>query len=231
MKKTYVKTNEIGKFQDIDLGSGPPTSLPMEKVEVVISAENLLGDYARGFIKRCRERHPLRAESLGITEEEVMKYCEFLLQRRVAFVDGSITDSRKLKVLAIPAFIQYCLENVGLVRLIDKGLTLVPVFKGKVITLDEAIVISEKIASFETITAVVFDAMPRDQYGNQEVMSMALIAGYVRGMEKVSPVHSYISAFLGLKLAKENVYSCLYRVVYDDVEFIRSALTRQEVLY
>jgi len=224
------KTRGTDQFHSLDLGSGPPTSVPMEKVLVSISAENLLGDYARAFVKECHNRHPLRAKSVGLKQDEVMMYCEFLLQRRVAFVDGSITDHNRLRNLAIPSFIQYCLENIGIVRKVDRGLMMLPVYDANVISLEEAQVISDKIAAFEEDLVILFDAMPRSIEGNIEVMSTALIADYVRAQEKISPVSSYISAFLGLKLAKENVYASLYRIVYDDVEFIRSALPHRVIL-
>lgn len=223
------RTQGTSQFLSLDLGTGVPSSVPMERVEVRISAENLLGEYARAFVNECYNIAPLRAKGVKLTQGEVMKYCEFLLQRRIAFVNESITDSRRLKVLAIPPFIQFCLSNVGKVRKTDRGLTMVPVFEAEVISFEEALVISEKIAAFERDMTVLFDAMPRSIEGNSEVMSTALIADYVRAMEKVTPVSSYVSAFLGLKLVQENVYASLYRVVYDDIEFIRSALPNMVV--
>lgn len=220
------RTQGTDQFRNLDLGSGPPSSLPMEKVLVKISAENLLGEYARAFVAECHARCPLRAKEVKLKPDELMKYCEFLLQRRIAQVDGTITDLRRLKVLAIPAFIQYCLENVGVVRKTDVGLVMYPCYDAEVITFDEAMVISDKIVTFEQEMTILLDAMPRNHEGNPEVMSTALIADYVRGMGKVNPVSSYVAGFLGLKLVKENVYASLYRVVYDDIEFIRSALPR-----
>jgi len=221
-----------GQFQNLDLGSGKPTALKMEKVEIQVSADNLLGDYAKAFVSKCQHENTLRAGSVGLTPEEVMKYCEYLVFRRVQYVNGSVDGYGRLKSLAIPAFIQYCLENIGVVRIVDKGLYMVPVYKAKdIISFEEALAISDKIAQFEDETPILFDAMPRDQFGDPNVMTTALIADYVRGMEKSPPVTSYIVAFLGLKLVKENVYSSLFRVVYDDMEFIRSALMRQHSLF
>jgi len=224
------ETRGTTMFQNLDLGTSKPTSLPMERILVQVSADNLLGDYAKAFVRECFNRHPLRAKSVGLTQDEMTKYCEFLLQRRVASIDGTVTDFRRLRVLAIPAFIQFCLENVGIVRKTDIGITLYPVYDAEVISLEEAIVISDKISAFEQDMVVLFDAMPRSHEGNAEVMSTALIADYVRAMEKVTPVSSYVSAFLGLKLVKENVYASLYRIVYDDVEFIRTALLHKVIL-
>lgn len=55
-------------------------------------------------------------------------------------------------------------------------------------------------------------------------MSMAVIDGYVRGMEKVdSPVAEYVAWFLQLTL-EEKLFTNLYRVQYDDVRTIESMI-------
>jgi len=227
--KNREKPQGTSQFRNLDLGTKESSSYPMERVEIRISAENLLGEYARAFVSHVRSEAPLRAKEVKLTQDEMTKYCEFLLQRRVAFVNGTITDYRRLKILAMPPFIQFCLENVGLVRKTEVGLLMVPVYDAEVISLEEAMAISDKIAAFEGDITVLFDAMPRSHEGNGEVMSTALIADYVRAQEKVSPISSYVTAFLGLKLVQENVYACLYRIKYDDIEFIRSALPTRVV--
>jgi len=227
MKKE--RSQGTNQFRSLDFGTKESSSFPMERVEVQISAENLLGEYARAFVAHVRSEAPLRAKEVKLSQEEMTKYCEFLLQRRVEFVNGTIADLRRLKILAIPPFIQFCLENIGIVRKTEVGLLMVPVYQAEVITLEQAMVISDKIAAFEGDITVLFDAMPRSHEGNSEVMSTALIADYVRAQEKVSPISSYVTAFLGLKLVQENVYACLYRIKYDDIEFIRSALPTRVV--
>lgn len=227
-----MKTPLNEKFASIDLGTGLPTAVPMEIVEVVIQPKILIGDYAIAFLKECERTQPLRALTHGLTQEEIYDYCVFLLDARIKSVTSYVPQFSRLKVLAIPAFIQYCLENVGKVVRNDVGLTMIPVLdESKVITFEQALAISDKISSFEDTLVILKDAMPRSPEGNQEVMSTALIAGYVRAQMKVSPVSSYVSAFLGLKLRKENDFQILYRVQYDDLEYIRMALTTQRGLF
>jgi len=227
MKEKNPGTSE---FLKLDLGSGKPSSLPVELIQVKVNAELLLGDYARAFLTQMHSRRFLRAKEAELTEEEIIRYCEFLLQRRVALVNETITDLPRLKGLMIPSFIQFCLENIGRVRIVDRGLEIRPLYDAKVIKLEEAIAISAKIALYESDISMVPDAMPRGLDGNRQVMTMALIADYVRGMEDATPISSYVAAFLGLKLVEENVYASLYRVVYDDVGFIRSALPHKVIL-
>jgi hypothetical protein len=97
---------------------------------------------------------------------------------------------------------------------------------------EEALVISEKIGSFQDDLQIVKDAMPRSIEGDVDVMSTALIADYVRALKPVEHVAStYVTAFLGMRLKEEAAMGALYRVQYDDVAFIASALLTQKGLY
>lgn len=220
-------SNKTQSFDHLDLGTTRPTSVPMETIIVEISADNLLGDYALAFVEECARTQPLRAQQVGLTVQEVRDYSTFLLHARVESAVGHLPQFSRYKMLYIPAFIQYCLSNVGVVVKYDVGLKMVPALSEKVtMTIEEALVISDRIAAFKDTLVIVNDAMPRTRDGNPEVMSAALIAGFVRAQEKISPVSSYVSAFLGFKLREENIFQLLYRIQYDDVKMIQAALTR-----
>jgi hypothetical protein len=221
------------KFQNIDLGTGLPTSIPMEVIDVQIGVDDMIGDYARSFVQEAYRVAPLRAQQVELTEEEVTEYCRYLLVKRIETVKGDCKDFRRLKILVMPAFIQYVLTLVGRVVKYDIGITLMPSSTYDTsMTLEQAIMISSKIAAFQDCLVILEDAMPRDIDGNSDVMSTALIAGYVRAMKKVEhPISTYVTAFLGMKLQQETAFQALYRVRYDDVEFIRQALTSQKGLF
>lgn len=220
-------------FQQLDLGSVKPTSVPMETIDVELSSENLLGQFGEAFVKEGWRVNPLRMEQIDLTPEEMEKYIRFLLAKRIECITGNCKDFRRLKVLYIPSWIQYNLSMVGIVTIRDKGLRLVPVMDDeRVISYDEALKISEKIGMLEDDLQIVQDGMPRSPEGDKDVMSTALIAGYVRSLEKVEHVSStYVTAFLGMKLREDAAMAALYRVQYDDIEFIASALTTQRGLY
>lgn len=220
-------------FSTIDLGTPKPTSAPQETVQVVISTETLLGDFAKGFVNEAHRVAPLRAEQVNLTCEELTSYCAYLLTRRVNQVQGDCPEWRKLKVLYIPSFIQYTLSLVGEVRLRDRGLIFMPeMAEPSELSYEQALAISEKIGSFADDLQIVQDAMPRSIEGDKDVMTSALIAGYVRTINPVQHVVStYITAFLGLKLREEMSFKVLYRVQYDDLAFIASALTKDKHLY
>ena len=224
--------NNRASFTELDLGSAKPTSVKMEEIIVTISGD-LFGQYARAFVKEAYRKNPLRAEQVNLQEAEVEKYCYYLLSKRVECVQGNCTDFRKLKVLYVPAWIQHNMAMIGRVILRDQGLTLVPEMAEKSdMTYTEAVAVSEKIGMFVDDLQIVQDAMPRTENGDTDVMSTALIADYVRSLKAVTHVAStYVTAFLGMRLKEEIAMSALYRIQYDDIEFIATALTTHRGLY
>lgn len=223
---------KVSTFLSLDLTGAQPTSVPMETVHVEVSAENLLGSYAHAFVQEAYRVAPLRAEQVNLTDEEMTKYCQFLMYQRVLCAQRKCEQFRKLKVLYIPVWIQYNLSMIGEVIIREKGLRFVPVMDDPGVSLDEAIQISTKVGAFERDLQIVQDAMPRSEKGDVDVMSAACIAGYVRSLEKVQHVAStYVNAFLGMKLREEAAMRVLYRVQYDDVGYIASVLTAERRIF
>lgn len=221
--------DKISSFETLDLGSNPPISIPMETVHAVVTADDMVKDYADAFVKEAWRVNPLRAEQVELTQEEMRNYAKFLLVERIKSVDGDCPDWRHLKRLYIPVFLQYALRMVGEVTLQDRGLRIIPVMDDMTtISLNEAAEISDKVAAFSDDLQMVQDAMPRGYKGDVNVMSSALIAGYVRSIARVDHVSdAYICAFLGMKLQEEQLFGALYRIQYDDLEFIRSAIIHE----
>lgn len=227
-----MKDNDMMSFKELDLGSNPATAIEMTRVEVEITSSDMVAGYARAFVKEMQRVNPRRFEVVGITEEEMMSYAAFLLKQRILCINGDCPNWRRLKRCFIPVFLQYALSMIGEVIIREKGLTFVPTMTETVdMTIDEALVVSDKIGAFERELCMVLDAMPRRREGDESVMGTALIADYVRSVRPVDHVaDTYISAFLGMKLAEEQAFKVLYRIQYDDVEFIRTALTHSSAI-
>lgn len=220
-------------FSQLDLGSAKPTSVPMETIEVEICAEDYLSGFGEAFVNECYRVHPRRAEQVNLTSEELSRYAKYLLTKRIECVNGECKDYRKLKGLYIPSWIQHSLCLIGNVIMRDIGLSFKPVMAEESdMTLEEALKVSDKIGMFIDDLQIVQDAMPREITGDKDVMSTAMIAGYVRSIKPVEHVSStYMSAFLGMKLKEEAAMSVLYRVQYDDVNFIIQALMTQRGIF
>lgn len=219
---------EISKdhFQSLDFGTGQPSPVKMETVEVVLSSGNLMNDYCKAFINEANRRMPLTAALKdALTLDELQLYCDYLLTERVKCVYLNCPEWRKLKTLWIPSFIQYVLSCVGEVIVRDYGIKLMPVLpKYSELTFEQAAAISEKICAYADKLQMVRDAMPRGVEGDIDVMSCAIIESYVRSWRKASHASfTYVAAFLDAHLKEELAFKALYRIQYDDLEYLRSA--------
>lgn len=200
---------------------------------MLLSTDNLIGDFAKAFVNETYRVNPLRAEQVKLTAEEVQQYAHYLMTKRIQVVNNDCPDFRKLKVLYIPSWIQYCLAMVGRLVRRDIGLMIVPEMETpSTMSFEEAVKISDRIGAFEDDLQVVKDAMPRSIDGNEDVMSTALVADYVRAIKPVQHVAStYVTAFLGMKLKQEMAFQALYRVQYDDFEYVASVLTSAKEIF
>ena len=216
-------------FATMDIGSAKPIAIKAETIKVTINGA-LFQDFGKAFVREAFRVNPLKAEQVQLTEEEVALYCTYLLAKRVECVNGDCKEFRKLKAFYIPCWIQYNLSMIGRVVDRDYGLIFEPeCAEESIISFEEAQAISEKIGAFEDDLQIVQDAMPRDVHGDKDVMSTAMIADYVRSIRPVEHVAStYVTAFLGMKLKEEAAFKVLYRVQYDDVDFIASAIMHEK---
>lgn len=219
--------NESDILKLLDFGDSVPTGIKMEKIVVKVSAEGLMEDFCKAFINEAARKMPLTAQQPNaLTLPELIDYCRYLLKQRILVVQLNCKDWRKLKALYIPSFIQYLLDCVGEVVLHEYGIRFVPELDGECdLTFDQAAIISDKISAYLPKLQIIRDGMPRKVSGDPDVMSTVIIADYVRSFRLVAhPQSTYLSALLNAKLANEAAFAALFRVQYDDMEFIRSAI-------
>lgn len=209
-----------------------PTTAKMEKIILNLNPDVMVNDYARAYVKELFRRNPVRATEARLTEEELSYYFSGILAIRVKSINNDCPEWRQAKALYIPCFYEFVITEVGKVVDADRGFEIVPYYVASY-DMDSLLEISERLRIFMADgIAMVKDAFPRTDAGDRDAMTMAIIDGYVRSMSKdAHPIASYVSAFLGAKLKEEETFNLLYRVRYDDVEFIRSMLLREATLY
>jgi len=220
------------QFQNLNFGTGLPSPVKMETVEVELSAAEMMDDYCKAFINEANRKMPLTAALEGaLTLDELKQYCEYLLNERINCVYLNCKDWRKLKVLYIPSFIQYVLSCVGEVIVRDYGIKFMPTLADNPnrIKFEDAVKISDKISAYKDSLQMIRDAMPRGVEGDLNVMSCAIIEGYIRSWRKVDhPSFTYVAAFLKAKLKNEIALKALYRIQYDDIDYIVAAMQANE---
>lgn len=226
-----MNSEPSAKSFNFDFGT-KPASVELEVVEVAIDSQLMLSDYAKAYVSEFQRRNPVRAETVGLTDDELFYYFEGLIALRVQSVRGECKVWREAKQLLIPSWIEFTLSQIGEVVDVDRGLKLVPVFQ-KDVDISKMLATSDKLRAFlPDGISLHKDAFPRSREGDAETMAMAILGSYVQSQSKDShPISSYVAAFLGFKLKEEAAFKMLYRVRYDDVQFIRAMLLREEAVY
>lgn len=221
------------QFQ-MDYGTKVSTS-SLETIQVVIDPEVMVRPYASATLTEMHRMNPLKFETLDITEEELFWYFSELVRLRIRQVLNRKVPWRFMRTLHMPAWIEFSLTGIGEVILADQGLRFLPAENeaGDSVDQEKLAKISDILRSFERDgLAVVTNGFAPSINGDAEVMTLCILDGYVRGLDaKSHPVKTYVAAFLGQKIVQENAFKVLYRVRYDDVQFIAASLLHDPKVY
>lgn len=230
---------DLNQFQTdfLNLNFGTTvTTAEYQTIDIVVDPHFMMDDYAIGLAHDLERRNPMRYKTVtdqftkeGLDFEDVIKkYVSDLAKLRVQMIKRTCKVFREAKLLAIPPYIQFALSQIGKVYDPDHGKMFVPCMDEDNLDLEigQMYKVTEVLRTFESDGVVVFyDAFPRDQFGDRETMSFAIIDGFVRNPEKYDhPAKSYIAVFLGMKLRQESELKALYSVRYDNVDFVKNAL-------
>lgn len=218
-------------YSKLDFGTNITTD-KLEKIDVTIDPNLILSDFAKAYLSELQRRNSIRAKSVAITEAELKEYFISIIAIRVQSVRGNCPVWREAKALFIPTWIEFVITEIGEVVDVDRGLLFTPVFEHQY-DIKKLLATSDKLRAFRSDgVSMSKDAFPRKPEGDYETMSMVIINDYVQSISKDShPIASYVAAFLGFKLKEEASFKMLYRIRYDDVDFIRTMLLREESLF
>jgi hypothetical protein len=222
-------------------------------IQVVIDPDFMMKDYAEAVSHDLSRRNPIRyaavesqAKALfsdaemytsGKAPENVdfqgalNAYLVDLARLRIQMINDDCKMWREAKQLAMPAYVQFAISMIGIVRDVDHGRRFVPYMEKSDLTLTVKGLykVTDLLRAFESDGVVLlFDAFPRLKTGDQDTMSYAIIDSYVKAIDKTSsPAKSYIAVFLGMKLKQESNLKCLYSVRYDNVDYVKDMLIQE----
>lgn len=232
-KVNYVKLNLDTKV----------TTNSLEKIHVAIDPKVMIGNFAQSYRNELRRRNFEKYDSDPLTVEEFNLYFQRLVKLRIMSVEDDCPDWRQARQLYIPSWIEAVISMLGKVVDTERGMVIIPSFElewtyrdkkidGSKGTIDEMLDFSLRLGSFREDGLVLHkDAFPRVPDGDKDVMMMAIIDGYVKSQLKVAhPIAGYIAGFLGMKLQQEQTFKLLYRVRYDDINYITEMLLREEMV-
>lgn len=214
-------------FANLDFGTKVST-VALDEVIVIIDPTAMIGDFAQAYADELFRRNPMRAEAVACSKEELFSYFQALIAIRVESVNGTCRNWREVKQLYIPSWIEAVISKIGKVVDVERGILFKPTFSFSY-EMDQLFATSTKLASFLADGVTMHkDAFPRDNEGDKDVMMMAIIEKFIMSISVTHPFASYVAAFLGLKLRQEEALKVLYRVRYDDFNFVKAMLLQEE---
>lgn len=209
-----------------------PTTFELETIEVSIDTDVMLCDYAKAYSAELIRRNPGRYEVTNLDEAKLFDYFKGLVAIRIESLSDSCKVWRQAKQLLIPSFVQFALTQIGEVIDRDRGIRLIPKMDATY-SIADMLDVSFALQAFTSDGLVLHkDAFPRGTEGDIDVMSMAIISGYIVSQRMVSdPLASYIAGFMGMKIQEEASLKMLYRVRYDDLQFVKQSLLHEQKIF
>lgn len=235
--------SDFSKLEKLNFGF---TSKPVDYqvIQVKIDPELMITDWADAYAEDLARRNQLKFNASGytfkgkrikLTTQVISKYMKQLVRYRVMDVNGQLKGIYPfMKRLGIPVWIQFAISMIGIAHDWDRGLEFVPVLSANPETVDieEMLLISNVLRSFEKDGKPFFtNAWPKSKEGSKDVMSYAIIDGFVSGNDKdAHPLDTYVAGFLGMKIAEEVTFKMLYRINYDEVNQLRMMLMTDDAI-
>jgi hypothetical protein len=219
-------TQEIDKFKDINYGSRP-VGIKVEEVKLSFSL-SMFGDYAKAYYNEIERRNIRKLEATGLTVADLETYFKSLFIIRIKSIqDGGFKDWRQARLLFIPAWIQMVISQYGILNKPEHGIRIVPTIE-ETVNITELLRISGILSTFvDDGMFMVKDGFPRSNDGDQDVMMMAVFDNQVRGIirsDEPNPLAQLVAAFTSAKIEQDTTFKALYRISYDEIDFIKSML-------
>lgn len=227
MSQNNDKVSQMGGFEQFFANQGGvPHPITTEVIDIQVGTEGMLRAYSEAVVAEAQRTNPTLFNVEPLTIEEIMEYAQFLLQGRVDLVNGKPgVRVHQFKQLWIPVFIQHVLSTIGIVDYYKIGLRVKPIAEITAYSLEQAEAFSYKLSKYRDGLQMVQNAMPSDFKGDPDVMSCAIISDYVRSFKQdTHPAAAYVAAFAGLQLMEQMSLSALYRIQYDDMNFIQGMI-------
>ena len=188
----------------------------------------MFSDYAKAYYGEIQRRNIRKLESSELSVEELETYFKSLFIIRIKSLGISgFKEWRQARQLYIPAWIQLIISKYGVLNKPEFGIRIVPTIDGNV-NVNDLLVTSNKLSSFmDDGMFMVKDGFPRETDGDVDVMMMAVFENQVRGIirpDNPSPLAQLVTAFTNAKIEQDTTLKALYRISYDDVDFIKSML-------
>lgn len=195
-------------------------------VEVKINATQMLQDFSNSFYLELSRANDRLVDRVQITAGEIMQYFTGILQLRIMDVQGGNKFRKYESQMYMPAWIQFSISQIGQVIDTTYGLTFNPTMDFEELDIDTMLKTSSKLKYFRDAGVELLNrAFPRSIQGDANFMTLAVIKGKVASYkEGQSPLSMYLAAFLDSTIEEHMTLRGLYRIEYQDVEYVKRVL-------
>lgn len=208
-----------------------PVPAAYETIEVEVSLESIFNEYMDALLWKVQTdpRGSKLDEQLHLSGEDVRMYLGYILQQRVLRCNGGKVNFTLLNELWVPSFFITAMSLIGNYSDPQTGLTFrLKTSDSTEYSEEEIQKIAFKFAMLRDVIQSVRGAAPRSTDGDPEVMTTACIGNHVRSMAEVShPLMTYFTAFLSAKVAEEVGMKGLYKLQYDNLDYLANVFRTQ----
>lgn len=218
-------TNELmDQFGLKDISDRTPKDFV--QVNIDINPKDLLLDFADAFSEELFRLQPRLVDKMQLSSKELSSYFKGVLYLRVLDVNGKNKFHRQERLLLVPAWIEYAISQIGIVTDSMYGLTFIPEMELEDFSIDDMIETSHKLSYYKDAGVELLENVyPRTNEGSESFMTMAVIKSKVCSYKKdADPLSVYLSAFLSSTLEERSALESLYRIEYQDVDYVRQVL-------
>lgn len=188
--------------QGLDLPA--PDSMDWRTVSVKVDVELVASFTERFHALASGEYYAMYHREWDVSAEMIRKYITTLFVNRIRYVRGERHNIRARDSAVVPALFGLALSQIGVVRLQDFGLEIMPdcdVKDESCLSLDEFRAVTLKLMVLRKLGCVCLDqAFETSKEGEPELMIMQVVKDEVVCHNNTpTPTHALICAFLGLK--------------------------------
>lgn len=222
-----MDTKNLYSLNDFDLNDiSEPSPSEFTNVEVKIDPTDLLQDFSSAFYYELFRTQDRLVDKVEITSEELNDYFLGILYLRILDVEKNNKFKKFESQILMPAWISFAISQIGEVIDTDYGFKFVPTMDFDKLDIDALMKTASKLKYFQDAGVELLSrAFPRTTDGDPNFMTLAVIKGEVRSYHKDNdPLSIYLSAFLDSTIKEQNTLSSLYRISYQDVDYVGQVL-------
>lgn len=208
------------------------TTQPVDYVTAdvrISAASSVLKKYISELYQALEAEALVRGGRMTFDNEAFIRYVATIIKSRIDYVNNKHAILRFDDKVRVPAFLSVALEQIGKVEIPEKGISLIPVYSGEteLLTQEEALALSRKLAYFENHGFRFATGYSREREGEVGFMTMELIENKVMcDTNTHHPVYGVLAGFFEVTGLVKVLGAQAFRVKYTELSHVEQLVLR-----